>query len=147
MVSNALSRQVITARSSLECAIKLRRAWDVFIMVSSRCWVSRRLGSSMLARQAIWGQGASSLSNIIVVCWSEEGAGRGLSERYCSSLTVQFGLVALSSNGHHCFILASMASMSASNLSIKTTSLQDEGRGGERYCVLPFKNCHLDWSS
>jgi len=44
-----------------------------------------------------------------------------------SSLTAQFGSVELSSNSHCCFILASSASMSVSNLSIETTLLLDEG--------------------
>jgi len=51
---------------------------------------------------------------------------------------VHFGSVELSGNGHRCFILASMALMSVSNLSIEMTSLQDEGHGGERYCMLPL---------
>jgi len=78
MASNALSIWVILASSFLESAIKLRRAWEFCVMVSSRCCVSWKLGNAMVSRQSIWGQGASSFSDVGAGCWWEEGSGGGM---------------------------------------------------------------------
>ena len=120
-----------TIALSLACIIvKVRRAWECCAMMSVRFCICSRRPWLKLSSLAKWG--ASSFSNVVGMCGGE-GAGNGLLARCCMlSLMVQFGLVAWSSNGHHCCILASMA---ASIWLIKAKSLHDEGREWVRFLL------------